>query len=143
MRAVFLLLICGWLVGCVTATKPQAKLSDPVDQLVAKLSSDELWMNGYFNAIDLPPSASAESVLTEFYQYRGQKEHVTHLFPKLFVATYQIIEIRQVQIGSTLGDKNFIAVLVDTNLGKKIVLLQYENQNSKWWSRSSDANPSA
>lgn len=109
--------------------------SDPIDGLVRRLSSSYgLWQNGLFKPIDLPASAPAEAVVAQVYKnanlYQGGK-----------ATNYQIIKRRQVQIGDNVKGNNYIAVLVDTNVGGKVVLLQYDEQSKQWWNRVYDTTP--
>lgn len=50
----------------------------------------------------------------------------------------KIVKVRNVRIGSAVGEKDFVLVLAETNQGQKIVLLQYEKQLGKWWNRMYD-----
>jgi len=50
---------------------------------------------------------------------------------------YEILETRKVPIGDLPG--NYVAVLVDTNLGRMIVLLQYNRGH--WWGRIYGCQP--
>jgi hypothetical protein len=137
MRIACLSFMCWWLVGCATAHKSQVTVSDPIDRLVAKLSTDDMWMNGYFTAIDLPRTASTEEIVAQALHPKGRPAWLPT------VRSYQVVSVRQVYIGSPAGDLNFKAVQVDTNLGQKIVLLRYESQMMSWWHRTYDARPSA
>jgi hypothetical protein len=106
-------------------------VADPIDRLVASLSSDGMWQNGLFKPVDLPPSATPAEVLF-------QVDKLTGLYQGGKLTSYQIIEVRQVQIGSNQTGGKFTAVLLDTNLGKKIVLLQNQGSKTGWWSRVYD-----
>jgi hypothetical protein len=50
------------------------------------------------------------------------------------------LETRQVRIPGSLPDV-YTAVIVDTDLGKKIVLMKYEGAALGWWSRVFPAEP--
>jgi len=106
-------------------------VTDPIDRLVARLSSDGMWQNGLFKPVDLPQSASPEEVIS-------QVDKLTGLYQGGKLTSYRIIETRQVQIISSITGGKFTAVLLDTNLGKKIVLLQYQGSKTGWWSRAYD-----
>ena len=101
---------------------------DPIGALVTKLSADGLWQNGAFKPIQLPSSASPEEVL-------AQLNKQTNLYHGSKVTSYKIIESRQVKIIAAFQDKNFTAVLLKTNLGRKVVLLKYQGASVGWWSR--------
>ncbi len=87
-----------------------------------------MWQNGLYLPIKLPPSAPIEDVLAQIYE----KEH---FYQSGKVGAYQVIEIRKV------FNNHYTAVLIDTNLGKKIVLLNYDYQLNSWWNRVYDATP--
>ena len=133
MRIACLLSVCWWLVGCATAHQPQTTMSDPIDRLVAKLSTDDMWLNGYFSPIDLPRTASTKEIASEVLHPKGRPTWLPA------VTSYHVVGVRQVQISSAIGDKNFKAVLLGTELGRKIVLLQYQSQIMRWWHRTYDA----
>jgi hypothetical protein len=112
------------LVGC--APKP-----DPIDFLVKDLSSSSLWDNGIFPMLGLPETASIEQVVSETFKKTG--------FDKGQVTSFKILRVRQVHIHGSLPDL-YTAVLVQTDLGEKIVLLKYQGDAAGWWSRVYDAN---
>ncbi|MGA2867154.1 MAG: hypothetical protein ABSF95_21975 [Verrucomicrobiota bacterium] len=118
----------------VTASEPAKVAPDPIQRLVARLSSSHgLWQNGLFPKLDLPATASTEQVVSRVFQMSG--------FDKGHVTTHRILETRQVRIPGSLPDI-YTAVLVDTDLGKKIVLLKHEGPAAGWWSRVYDAETS-
>jgi hypothetical protein len=105
--------------------------ADSIDRLIAKLSSSHgLWQNGMFPKLDLPATASTEQVVTQVFQKTS--------FEKGRVAKSRIVQARQVRIQDSWPNE-FTAVLVETDLGRKIVLLQYVSERLGWWSRVYDA----
>lgn len=102
-------------------------IGDPIGHLVTKLSSDHLWQNGASPTIDLPATASPELVVAKVFKLVSSDQGA--------VSSYDVLEIQQVHITGSLPDQ-YTAVLVQTNLGQKIVLLQYTEQG--WWSRMYD-----
>ena len=97
---------------------------DPIDQLVEKLSASPLWQNGRYPDLDLPKTASTDEIVARVFEVTGLDQG--------YAKVQRILETRLVQIrGDSLG--NYTAVLVDTDLGRKIVLLQYGSTG--WWSR--------
>jgi hypothetical protein len=102
-------------------------MNNSVDNLVTILSSNPLWQNGVSPTIDLPPTASTEQVIAKYF------ESVS--FDEGKVSSTNILEIRNVQIRGSLPD-SYTAVRVSTNLGEKIVLLQYSGK--MWWSKVYD-----
>jgi len=97
---------------------------DPVDALVTRLTASPLWINGTFPAVKLPQAASPSAVLGEMFTKIS--------FEPGPVKTHTIVSTREVRIGAE--PKPYTAVVVDTNLGRKIVLLQHQG-DSGWWSR--------
>ncbi|MEW6009112.1 MAG: hypothetical protein AB1629_05730 [Candidatus Omnitrophota bacterium] len=113
---------------CLTSNTIQIEVrenevADPIDKLVSQLSNDPLWRNGLFPIINLPKTAKHSEVIAECFKMTG--------FDQGHIKDYKIIEIRKVKISGSLPD-DYFAALVDSNLGKKIVLFQY---NNGWWTR--------
>ena len=150
MRLSFLLLIAGLLAGCATTSKPpattsaqrvvvpdapQVVASNPIDQLVADLSASrgwEPWWAGISSGLGLPETASPEDVIHRIFEMG---------MPTGQVRNYKILEIRQVHIPNGDGSGLYTAALVQTDSGKKIVLMQYDGRD--WWTRTYDIKPSA
>jgi hypothetical protein len=102
-----------------------------IDRLVARLSSsDGLWKNGLFPRLDVPATASTEHLVTAAFQKTSVDGRR--------VATFRIVEHRQVRIPGTPPD-GYTAVLAETDLGTRIVLLQHLSKQLGWWSRVYDA----
>lgn len=137
MRLVILPIMAVVMTGCASPPEPRVTASppvaaaDPIDQLVVRLSSNGMWQNGLFKPIDLPSSASPEEVIAQVDQKTG-------LYQNGKITSYQIVEIRQIQIHSSIRNQNYTAVILDTNLGRKITLLQYQGSTAGWWSRVYD-----
>ncbi len=105
-------------------TATTAPAPDSIDRLVSRLSSlHGLWQNGLAPAIELPPTATAQEVVSKVLA--GQ------------VTSYKIVKIRSVRIPDSLPELH-TAVIVETNDGEKIVLFRYEGQAFGWWSRIYD-----
>lgn len=97
---------------------------DAVDRLVTKLMPRlPTWKNGSFPRLDLPATATREQVVSLVF------ERIS--FDRGSVSTHHIIWTKEIELG---GD-GYSAVVVDTNLGRKIVLLRYEGKATGWWSR--------
>jgi hypothetical protein len=133
MRPVLLLLI-----GVLLTFASHAKASDSIDQLVVKLSGEfGMWKNGSVMPVYLPSSATPKEIISQLYQSRDTRYGN-------IITNFQIIEIKAVQI-PPFGNTNYTAVLMDTNLGQKITLLQYEQYKdsmSSWWNKTFDAKRS-
>ena len=112
------------LVALLVAATPL----DPIDRLVNQLSADPLWGNGALPSLDLPKTATTtEQVVAEYLKnVRFPTEH-----PQLW--KYRILEIRKVKIRPSLD--TFNAVLLDTNYGRQIILIQHD-KGREWecWS---------
>lgn len=125
MRLIVLIFAAAVFVGCTTTP-------DPIDRLVADYSSFYgMWRNGLVPNLDLPPTASQEQVIKKALEVWGLTAEQ--------LVKFKILKIRQVRIQGRLPDV-YTAALVQTSVGEKIVLLQYENTVIGWWNRVVDAN---
>ena len=99
------LVLSGGLFGCTT--KP-----DAIDLFVANLSADNgVWQNG-FDTADVTKAVTPEEVVSETFRMAE--------FQRGWVTNYQVLKIRKVHIDYRRD--TYTAVLVDTNLGRMIVL---------------------
>jgi hypothetical protein len=91
--------------------------------MVNRLSASPFWSNGLSPKVDLPPTASVDDVIAGVFERtsldRGR------------VTSYVIVETRRVSIVGAFQE--FHAVLLDTNLGRQIALLQYQGPSVGWW----------
>lgn len=126
------------LTGCtstsgslVSIPKPKAMKTDPIQQLVNRLSATSgLWVYGIFTPVDLPASASAADVISEYCDSDyGDSSH-------------KIITTRRVCIGLSIPADYYTAVLMDTVYGRKVVFMQYQQSNAGWWCKEYDADAS-
>jgi hypothetical protein len=122
------LVLSGGLFGC--STKP-----DAIDLFVANLSADHgNWENGT-DVLRPTNAASPEEVVSETFKVAA--------FQRGRVTNYQILKIRKVHID--YSPDTYTAVLVDTNLGRMIVLMQYikgkDSTPGHWWRRIYSAFP--
>jgi len=121
----------------VTVSPPVAA-SDPIDQLVDELSQYNLWQNGPTFLIDLPKTATTDQLAEALLKLKRGFDGTE----------YKILKERPVCL-YTYKPETFTAVLIETNRGKKkIMLFQYMRlpRNSDrwiWWSRDYDAKPAA
>ncbi len=85
-----------------------------------------MWMNGISPFINLPETAQPDAVIAECLKHT--------------VKTYKIIQMREVKIHIQIrgAREEFHAALVDSDLGKKIVLFQYQGSTVGWWTRVYD-----
>lgn len=109
--------------------------SDVLASFVNGLSAEGgLWVNGLDQNTVPDPSSPGEVVSVTFRTADFQTGHVTH---------YKVLETRRVHIGEFPDP--YIAVLVETNLGKMIVLMQHERatkiHQGDWWRRIYDTSP--
>jgi hypothetical protein len=122
------LVLSGGLFGC--ATKP-----DAIDLFVANLSADNgVWQNGFDTAV-VTKAATPEEVVSETFRMAE--------FQRGRVTNYQILKIRKVHIDYQRD--TYTAILVDTNLGRMIVLMEYiqgkDSTPGHWWRRIYSAFP--
>jgi hypothetical protein len=117
-----------------TAVPQDSTEPDAIDSFVAVLSADHgLWLNGT-DPIAGVQAASPEEVAAKTLR--------TAKFESGLMTSYRILDIRWVRIGEIPG--SLIAVLIDTNLGQMIVLMNYVKGNGSmpghWWRRIYDAH---
>lgn len=102
---------------------------DPIERLVTRLSASPLWGNGIYVPLKLPESASKEELVAAAFA-------VTALDLR---GDWRVGEARPVHFEHTPESETHTAVLVETRLGQKIVLLQYQSA-SGWWNRVFDVD---
>jgi hypothetical protein len=105
---------------------PAAK--DSIARLVAKLESQPMWTNGGFPKIDLPETAKLDKIVA------AGLDKIS--FDKGKATTHTIVDSRVVKIAPDAHE--YTAVLLDTNRGRKIMLLQWQGSVTGWWSRVFD-----
>ncbi len=97
---------------------------DPVDRLMHRVSNETVWSYP-FKAIDLPATATPEELVAAL-----SKRRVLELGHFEFRG-YKISQIRSVQTEPPESDK-YTAVVLETSLGQKIVLLQPIQRGTNW-----------
>ena len=114
------LLLLTLLVYGLTASAA----TDPIDRLVSSLPSNGLWINGLFPKITLPDTANPSQV-------------VAACMVNAHIERYSILAVRNVTIAGV--SERYVAALVDSNVGQKVVLLRYSSPDIGWWTRVYDA----
>jgi hypothetical protein len=112
--ALFIIVTAACLLGC----SPR----DPIDRLMTKLSNQDV-PSYPFKPIELSETATPDQLVSAL-----SKRSVLEL-GHLDFTTYKILNIRLVH---DVFKKNYTAVLLDTNLGQKIVLFQALNFKGGW-----------
>ncbi len=136
MRIAAVLLVSSSFVASVAIANPPAAASsptvaaDPIAELVVRLSATHgLWQNGLFVPIQLPASASHEQVLLRLFELSA--------FNAGRVSEHHVLDARRIEIpGGAQGQ--YTALLVHTNLGRKIVILKFSGPGAGWWSHIYD-----
>ncbi|MDF7809676.1 hypothetical protein P4E94_19715 [Pontiellaceae bacterium B12219] len=115
------------LIAVILTLSASVFAGDPIDDLVTKLNSDKfgLWVNGISPILDLPQTAPTNSIIKKATQMVG--------FDKGRIESYKVIEIRKVELKAK---PKCSAVLIQTNLGEKILLFNFEGND--WWTRFYD-----
>jgi hypothetical protein len=157
MRSTSVFSIAALLLGCAllpdrsAAAEQAAAKSDPITALVERLSASHVWKNGMYPILGLPATASTDEVIARVFEMTSFQEGPAK--------RYRILETRLLQIPDSLPYPSpystiaavktsnslpytYIAALVRTDFGEKIVLLKYEDPRTGWWSRAYDARPS-
>jgi len=131
----YIFLLAAVLTGCGQR--------DPIDQVVRQESSNPYFGNGLFVPIHLPATTSPEQLASAIFNRdsstSGNKAN--------------ILETKKVQIRYKDSPEDarpdacsYIAMLVDTASGRKVVLLQYHEGGSKglggWWHQVYDQSTS-
>lgn len=98
---------------------------DPIERLVKQLNrSGGLWVNGATPLVHYPRGTEiavlVRKVLDGYDWGKGQP--------------YRILDQRQVEITSPPGQAPYVAVLVETEQVRRILLLQFQ-RDEQWWSR--------
>ncbi len=129
-------LLLAILVASVAIANPPGAASspgvaaDPIAELVARLSATHgLWHNGMFLPVQLPADASNERVLSRLFELSA--------FDAGRVSSHHLLEARQIEIPGEVQGR-YTALLVQTNLGRKIVILKFIGPEVGWWSRIYD-----
>ena len=107
-------------VGCST--------SDSITALAKRLNNDigGEWINGEYPCINLPEQANTTDVLDEAVKIVG--------FDEGHIKKYEIVTTRRVNLNDG-NNHEYLAVLINSDLGRKIVLMRYESPAIGWWSR--------
>ena len=113
----------------IAASGMAGSTNGPIEVLVTRLAGDHFWQNGKFPAIDLPETATPDEVLSHLFKMTT--------FDKGRASSFKILEAKSVTIRGSLPD-TYTAVLVNTDLGPKIVLLKYI-EAKLWWTKVYDA----
>jgi hypothetical protein len=142
------LVLSGGLFGCTTnyqqlriADLPppvadSARKPDLIDRLVEEFSSSHgIWLNGFPSpAIDLPMSATMDEVVSQALDQVDFHPGRVTKFRILTVRRVYIIDNPFVETKPDLyGENNYVAVLVDTNLGKMILVIRPARQGVWFW----------
>ena len=133
-------IMCAAARGDVEGAETTRTTVDSIDELAGKLSASPLWRNGTYPSLDLSATASIDEVIARVFQRNSLDEG---LVKEHRILETRVVSIRPVYHRLALVDPRFMrvrsysdthtAVLVDTDLGEKVVLLKYEGTG--WWSR--------
>jgi hypothetical protein len=125
----YLLIVVALLVGLVAK-------ADSIIELVTRVSSQPEWRYGIYPTIDLPRTATTNQVAEQVFKTTAFNTDAGIQSVK----TFKLLEIRQVNIPASDTD-SYTAVLVETDLGRKIAVFRWEQDQEKayWWSRVYDA----
>ena len=89
-----------------------------------------MWINGV-DAFQMTQAVTQDEVVSETLRMAK--------FEAGLITSYRILNMRKVHIAPDFPD-TYTAALVDTNLGRMIVLMQYTT-SGHWWRRIYDVNP--
>jgi hypothetical protein len=112
----YVLILFVVLSGCVQR--------DPINRIVKKESDNHYFKSGPISPVYLPSNAPIAEVITQAF---------SNAFPfRIYANNVNVITQRNV----SLAGQTFIAVLVKTESGEKVVFLQYDVNH--WWHRVYD-----
>lgn len=111
-----------------SSTADTAGPDDAISRKVASLDPHGLWTNGVSPKIDLPSTASTAEVLALMFTRVS--------FDRGPAKTHRVSTERDVRVG--LDPMPYRVVLVETDVGQKIVFLRYEAESRGWWTRVYD-----
>jgi hypothetical protein len=122
-------------IGVIQNDEDVSAKPDAIDLFVAGLSADGgMWANGV-DVISVTKAITPEAVASETLRMAK--------FEAGLMTSYRILNLREVHIGEF--PDTYAAALVDTNLGRMIVLMQYikgkDSTPGYWWRRIYDASP--
>jgi hypothetical protein len=104
---------------------------DPLDRISEDLSASHgTWSQGVFPKLQLAETATADEVISGVLQRTS--------FDYGRITEHKILEVRRLRGPAGRADK-YIAALVDTDFGVKIVLIKYAGPRVGWWSHVYDA----
>lgn len=99
---------------------------DPLDRIAHELSASHgTWSEGVFPNLHLAATATTDQVISRVFQRTS--------FDFGSVTEHRILEVRRLRGPGGRAD-NYIAALVDTDFGVKIVLVKYAGPGVGWWS---------
>jgi hypothetical protein len=117
MRALcFIVMIALVHLGC--------SRRDPFDKVMDYVSHESV-PSYMFVPVQLPATASPEQLISAL-TVRGEFGHLN-----IYSGSIKILQTRSVHTTPPMS-KNYTAVLLDTNLGQKMVLLQPQTFNGTW-----------
>jgi hypothetical protein len=117
------ILLAALAAGC-------AKGPDAIDRLVQRMSADHSWERGDYMSLGLPATSPIEPVVARALGVTSSPEEQP-------VKSHKILQIRQVSIPGSLPGP-YTAVLVDTDQGRKVVMLNHVGPDRDWYYRVFD-----
>jgi hypothetical protein len=128
--------ITGWWtrfydVAPPAATQPSTTDQDALRKFVEKLQVNRAWASGSFAALLF---AKDDATVGEVI------EEAMHLQSSPFnqIATHRVLAIQKVEKLAPSGQVPWLAVLLETNLGTKALLLRYGGRSANWAARLYD-----
>ena len=120
----FIIAIAAFLSGCSQRAAPP----DAIDRLMVKVAQEQV-PSYLYQSIKLPATASPEQLVSALSKsgdmyWTGMK-----------ITSFKIVKVRAAHDNW----KHYTAVLLDTNVGQKILLLSPEPDGSGWYHKLYDA----
>jgi len=114
--------VTGMTVAACRSTGP-----DTIERLLERLRKSAEWASGgpvdMYPRLQLPATANADQLIAQLLE---QQIHYLKGIDKL-----QILDSRNVYISQP--SNTYLAVLIETNHGQKVVLFKYDERATGWW----------
>jgi hypothetical protein len=128
MKLLFLIFVTGvFLLGC----SRRIASPDAIDNLMVEVAHEEV-PSYLYQSIKLPATATPEQLVSALS--KGGDMYWTGMK----ITSFKIVNVRAAQSGPDAWE-HYTAVLLDTNVGQKILLLRPEPDGSGWYHKLYDA----
>jgi len=107
--------------SAVATGVPRAE--DAIDRLAKRLAAEPMWENGMFPRIALPETSTIDELVPAAFG-RVSFDHGR-------ARRRTIVASRSVRV----GEESYVAAIVDTDVGRKVLLARWRGPQVGWWTR--------